>query len=66
MAPYVSHTHSRPGQRRLTARRILGIVALAGTLNLQGCANSAETFALGAVVGAAAGVTAVTCTVLCH
>ena len=42
------------------------VAALAGVLNLQGCASSVETFATGVVVGAVAGVTAVTCAVVCH
>lgn len=41
-------------------------VFIASTLNLQGCANTAETFVLGGVVGAVAGVTAVVCAVTCR
>ncbi|MGF6532877.1 MULTISPECIES: hypothetical protein [Paraburkholderia] len=46
--------------------RIIKVLILAGVLNLQGCASSVETFATGVVVGAVAGVTAVTCAVVCH
>ncbi|MEW6346816.1 MAG: hypothetical protein RXR20_01745 [Paraburkholderia sp.] len=46
--------------------RVIKILVLAGLLNLQGCASSLETFATGAVVGAVAGVTALTCAVVCH
>jgi len=66
MSSYFSHKKPRTDRRPITARRLLALVALAGTLNLQGCATSTETFALGALLGSVAGVTAVTCTVLCH
>ena len=46
--------------------RIFKALILAGLLNLQGCASSVETFATGAVIGAVAGVTAITCAVVCH
>jgi len=44
---------------------ILSIV-LAAALGLQGCATSLQTFMLGGIVGAAAGIGAVTCVVVCH
>jgi hypothetical protein len=46
--------------------RVIKVLLLAGLLNLQGCATSVETFATGAVIGAVAGVTALTCAVVCH
>jgi hypothetical protein len=46
--------------------RVIKVLLLAGLLNLQGCASSVETFAAGAVIGAVAGVTALTCAVVCH
>jgi hypothetical protein len=49
-----------------TMSRVIKILVLAGLLNLQGCASSIETFATGAVVGAVAGVTALTCAVVCR
>jgi hypothetical protein len=62
-------SRTSPSRRRLlslTPRRALLALAMAGALNLQGCATSTETFGLGALVGAAAGISAVTCTVLCN
>jgi hypothetical protein len=41
-------------------------VVLAAVLCLQGCATSLQTFVLGGLVGAAAGIGAVTCVVVCH
>ncbi|MGF6242571.1 MULTISPECIES: hypothetical protein [Paraburkholderia] len=46
--------------------RVIKVLVLAGLLNLQGCASSVETFATGVVLGAVAGVTAMTCAVVCH
>lgn len=47
-------------------RRVIRMLVLAGLLNLQGCASSVESLAVGAVVGAVAGVGAITCAVVCH
>ena len=41
-------------------------ILLAAVLGLQGCATSLQTFMLGGLVGAAAGIGAVTCVVVCH
>ena len=41
-------------------------ILLAAILCLQGCATSLQTFMLGGLVGAAAGISAVTCVVVCH
>lgn len=41
-------------------------VLLAAVLCLQGCATSLQTFVLGGLAGAAAGIGAVTCVVVCH
>jgi hypothetical protein len=50
------------GPMRFTIVSIL----LAAALCLQGCATSLQTFMLGGMVGAAAGISAVTCVVMCH
>ncbi|MEI5996708.1 hypothetical protein H3V53_05675 [Paraburkholderia bengalensis] len=41
-------------------------IVLAAALSLQGCATSLQTFMLGGLAGAAAGIGAVTCVVVCH
>jgi hypothetical protein len=41
-------------------------ILLAAILCLQGCATSLQTVMLGGLVGAAAGISAVTCVVVCH
>jgi hypothetical protein len=50
------------GPMRFTTASIL----IAAVLCLQGCATSLQTFMLGGLVGAAAGISAVTCVVVCH
>ncbi|MEX3956434.1 hypothetical protein B0G57_109185 [Trinickia symbiotica] len=48
-------------------RRFIAIILLlVGVLDLQGCATSTETFALGGLFGFFAGVGAVTCAVTCQ
>jgi len=46
--------------------RAIRVLLLAWLLSLQGCASSIETFATGFVAGTVAGVTALTCAVICH
>ncbi|OXC74146.1 hypothetical protein BSU04_33025 [Caballeronia sordidicola] len=46
-------------------RRCIFIAMLFCILNLQACASSVETFALGGIVGAVAGVSAIVCAVGC-
>ncbi|HEV3424036.1 MAG TPA: hypothetical protein VG105_09710 [Paraburkholderia sp.] len=47
-------------------RRLVVSSLIVGTLNLQGCATSAETFALGGLVGALASVSAMVCSAGCR
>jgi hypothetical protein len=52
--------------RTIFMRRLIAIIfLLVGVLNLQGCATSSETFALGGLLGFLAGAGAVTCAVTC-
>ena len=46
--------------------RVIRMLLLVGLLNLQGCASSVGSFATGAVIGAVAGVTALTCAGVCR
>jgi hypothetical protein len=47
-------------------RKLVICAMLAAALCLNGCATSAETFLLGGAVGAAAGVAALGCAVVCQ
>jgi hypothetical protein len=63
-----SSGRSKPQQRLLREkilRRFIFIAMLFCILNLQACASSVETFALGGIVGAVAGVSAIACAVGC-
>jgi hypothetical protein len=47
-------------------RLIVKLFLLASVLNLQGCATTTETFALGGMLGFFAGAGAVTCAISCQ